>query len=319
MHVRLVFLASAAFALACSEPKSGPSSSSSTHFLSCSQDADCDNLPVGATCGDSGYCVDGTRNIEGDVVFEDNFDGGVLDAASFTPELGFSLRNGEAEYYLGGPENLSVTGGNLVLTARSEAHEEAQFTSASIETRGLHSWTYGRFEARILAPTGRGCSPTFWLSPESPGAPVKLCSSFTACEEESMQAWGSVVVMNVRSEQGSQVRHAAAFATPSKTLPVPSPADVGGSSTLERAASADYHEYAALWGPKRIDWFVDGKLQASFDITSPDIYYPAGTNPFTAPFHLKLSLAIGGLAEPPVAADYPQEMRVDWVRVTQFK
>jgi len=64
---------------------------------------------------------------------------------------------------------------------------------------------------------------------------------------------------------------------------------------------------------------VDGKLEATFDTTAANIYEPEGKNPFAQPFHLKLSLAIGGLAEAPVAADYPQQMRVDWVRVTQFE
>lgn len=320
MHVvRLVSLACAILAVACGEPKGGPSASSSSHFLACTQDSDCNNLPVPATCGPNGYCINGTKNIERDVVFEDNFDGSVLDASSYTPELGFSIRNGEAEYYLGGPENLSVTGGDLVLTARAEVHKEAQFTSASVETRGLRSWTYGLFEARILAPTGRGCSPSFWLYPEMPGAPVKLCTSFTACATDILPAWGDIIVMNVQSEQQNQVLHAAGYATPSDTLPVPGPAEGGGSSTLEPEPSADYHEYSAWWGPERIDWFVDGRLQASFDTTAASIHPPEGKNPFAQPFHLKLSLAIGGLAEAPVAADYPQTMRVDWVRVTQFK
>lgn len=320
MHaVRLLSFASVMAVLACGEPKSGPSTSSSSHFLSCTQDTDCDNLPVSATCGAKGVCVNGTTSIERDVVFEDDFGASLLDTKKFAPELGFGIRNAEAQYYLGGPENLGVAGGNLVLTARAEAHEEAQFTSASVETRGLHSWTYGLFEARILAPTGRGCSPSFWLYPEMPGAAVKLCSSFTACATEILPAWGDIVVMNVQSEQPAQVRLAADYATPSDTLPVPGPAEGGGSTTLEQEASAQYHEYSAFWGPKRIDWFVDGALQASFDITSPDIHHPEGKNPFTQPFHLKLSLALGGLAEAPVAADYAQEMRVDWVRVTQFK
>lgn len=317
--VRLLSLASAITALACSEPQGGPSASSSSHFLSCSQDSDCDNLPIPATCGTDGYCVNGTTNIERNLVFEEKFDGDTLDARNFAPELGYGIRNDEAQYYLGGPENVSVAGGDLVLTARAEAYEEAQITSASLETRGLHSWTYGLFEARILAPTGRGCSPTFWLYPEAPGAPVKLCSSFTDCEMESMRAWGDIVAMNVRSEQPDQVRQTAGYAKPSSTLPVPGPAEGGGSSTLGGEASSSYHEYSAFWGPKRIDWFVDGELRASLDITSTDIHHPDGKNPFAQPFHLKLSLAIGGLAEAPVADDYPQEMRVDWVRVTQFE
>jgi beta-glucanase (GH16 family) len=321
MHsLRFHFLVLPLVALACSEPKSGPSSSSSSHFLECAADADCGNLLVPATCGDDGYCAASGKKIEREIVFEDEFDGEVLDSASYVPELGFNLRHAEAQYYLGGPENLTVGGGELVLTARAEAYEMAMFTSASIETRGLRSWTYGLFEARILAPTGQGCSPAFWLYPEAPGAPVKVCESFTSCVEEAIwPVWGDVVVMNVRSEQPAEVRHTASFATQSDMFPALTGSEGGGSTTLAAEASAEYHDYAVWWGPERIDWFVDGELQATFDTTAVEINHPEGKNPFAQPFHLKLSLALGGLAEAPVAADYPVEMRVDWLRVTQFK
>lgn len=321
MHlVRLGLLLLSALAVACGEPNGGPSSSSSSHFLECERDADCSNLPVAATCGGDGYCATASGRVEREVVFEDDFDGNVLAAASYAPELGFGLRHEEDQYYLGGPANLKVADGQLVLTARAEAKEMAMFTSASVETRGLRSWTYGLFEARILAPTGRGCAPSFWLYPEAPGAPVKTCNSFTDCTEDDVwPAWGSVSVMNVRSEQPAQVRQEASFATPHATLPALTGSEGGGSTQLAADASAGYHDYAAWWGPERIDFFIDGELRATFDTTSTEINHPEGKNPFAQPFHLKLSLAVGGLAEAPVAADYPREMRVDWVRVTQFQ
>ena len=315
--VRLLSVALGALVMACGEP-SGPSSSSSSHWLSCEQDSDCDNLAVPASCGGDGYCVSSTGKIEQSIVFEDDFDGETLDADSFAPEIGFSVRNGDAEYYTDRPENLTLQDGELVLTARAEAYEEAMFTSASIETRGLHSWTYGRFEARILAPSGRGTGPAFWLYPES-GAPVRVCSSASDCTEGTWPAWGDIVVMTVRSEQPNEILHTSSYATPDDALGELTRGQGGGTTSLATPVSADYHDYAVLWGPQRIDWFVDGELQATLDTTSADIHHPEGINPFTQPFHLKLSLAVGGLSEAPFAADYPQEMRVDWVRVTQFE
>ena len=315
---RLPLVAFAVLATACGEP-SGPSSSSSSHWLRCEADADCDNLPLPATCGGDGYCVSGTRKVEQTVVFEDDFEGAALDASSFQPELGFSVRNGDAEYYTDRPDNVALEGGELVITARAEDYEDAAFTSGSIETRGLRSWTYGRFEARILAPTGRGCGPAFWLYPESDVPPVRVCSDADTCTEGTWPAWGDIVVMTVRSDAPNDVLHTASFATPDATLGELVRDEGGGTTTLEAPVSAEYHDYAVVWGPRRIEWFLDGELTASFATTSGGIFQPEGENPFAQPFHLKLSLAVGGLAEAPVAADYPQAMRVDWLRVTQFE
>ncbi len=316
--VPILIVALAVLGTACSDP-GGPSASSSSHWLTCETDSDCDNLSLPASCGSDGYCVSATGKIEQSVVFEDEFDGDTLDSSSYLPESGFSIRNGDLEYYTDRPENVALDSGELVLTARAEAYEEAMFTSASIETRSLKSWTYGRFEARILAPTGRGCGPAFWLYPETDAAPVRVCTSADACTEGTWPAWGDMVVMTVRSEQPSEVLHTASYATPDDTLGELVRGEGGGTTSLEQPASADYHDYAMLWGPERIDWFVDGALRASFDTTDGAIHHPEGKNPFHEPFHLKLTLAVGGLSEAPVADDYPQEMRVSWLRVTQYQ
>ncbi len=47
--------------------------------------------------------------------------------------------------------------------ARREAFEGAEWTSARIKTQGLQTFTYGRIEARILLPAGRGLWPAFWM------------------------------------------------------------------------------------------------------------------------------------------------------------
>src|SRR5262245_33808398 len=52
----LLFVALAVLAAACGEP-SGPNASSSSHWLTCESDSDCDNLSVPASCGSDGYCV----------------------------------------------------------------------------------------------------------------------------------------------------------------------------------------------------------------------------------------------------------------------
>ncbi len=315
----LLSLALVALALAgCGDP-SEPQSSSSSNWLRCTSDAQCDNLSVAATCGSDGFCAStGGGKIEQSLVFQDEFDDAGLNPDHFKPETGNSLRNGDAETYTSRPENITVEGGELVLTARSETFGSAKFTSGSVETNGLQSFSYGRFEASILAPTGAGTGPTFWLLPQDPGADKTVCAALDDCTTGSWPAWGDIVVMTVRSEQPSQVLHTASYAKQDATLGL-TRGQGGGTTELGAPVSDGYHDYAIEWGPKRIEWFIDGQLEASFDTTSTDIVQPDGVAPFQRAFYVKLLLAVGGLSEAPDAAQYPQEMRVRSLKIWQYR
>ena len=76
--------------------------------------------------------------------------------------------NNELEYYTARPQNVQVSGGNLVITAAKEDYTGADgiarhYTSARLQTKGLFSQQYGRFEARIQIPKGQGMWPAFWM------------------------------------------------------------------------------------------------------------------------------------------------------------
>ena len=45
---------------------------------------------------------------------------------------------------------------------RGKGKTEADYTAASLTTRGKASWTYGRIEMRAKLPKGRGVWPAFW-------------------------------------------------------------------------------------------------------------------------------------------------------------
>ena len=42
------------------------------------------------------------------------------------------------------------------------ARKSAEYTSASLTTRGLHGWQFGRFEMRARIDTRSGLWPAFW-------------------------------------------------------------------------------------------------------------------------------------------------------------
>ena len=81
--------------------------------------------------------------------------------------------NGELEYYTDRRDNSFVDGsGNLVLRAVREA-SWASRTRRAGSTRGdLREFTYGRFEARLKVPAGRGYWPAFWLLGSNGSSPA---------------------------------------------------------------------------------------------------------------------------------------------------
>ncbi|MEM7558078.1 MAG: glycoside hydrolase family 16 protein, partial [Planctomycetota bacterium] len=110
-----------------------------------------------------------------ELVWADEFNqDGPPDAQNWQTEEGF-VRNDEAQWYQ--PQNAICKNGMLYITGREEVKRNPnyvkgstdpketkfiEFTSASLETKGLHSWTMGRFVMRAKIPHGEGMWPAFW-------------------------------------------------------------------------------------------------------------------------------------------------------------
>ncbi|TFG40819.1 MAG: glycoside hydrolase family 16 protein, partial [Bacteroidia bacterium] len=110
------------------------------------------------------------------LVWNDEFNiDGKPDPLSWRYEHGF-VRNQELQWYQ--EENAICTGGVLLIEGRREktrnpgfisgsqnwkaSREFAQFTSASIQTRGFRQWLFGRFEIRARVDTSHGSWPAIW-------------------------------------------------------------------------------------------------------------------------------------------------------------
>jgi beta-glucanase (GH16 family) len=112
------------------------------------------------------------------LVWHDEFDTpGRPNPANWTYEHGF-VRNHEWQWYQS--ENATVTeDGVLLITARQEDRpcpwyregskdwkhnrKRIECTSASVITRGLHEFLYGRFVIRARIPASRGSWPAIWM------------------------------------------------------------------------------------------------------------------------------------------------------------
>jgi beta-glucanase (GH16 family) len=209
--------------------------------------------------------------------------------------------NNELEYYTSRPENVRQENGDLVIEAIKQRFKgpdgvEAGYTSARIDTAGRFSQKYGRFEARIKLPSGRGIWPAFWLL----GDNFKT-AGWPACGEiDIMENIGSEPATNHGSMHGPGYSGDRAL-TATYRLP---------SGRLDDA----FHVFAAEWEPDKVRFYVDGHL---YEVRTPaDI--PAGTKwIFDHPFFVILNTAVGGNfpGNPDASTRFPQEMLVDYVRV----
>ena len=104
------------------------------------------------------------------LVWQDEFNGTVLDATKWTPQIGDGCDinlcgwgNNELQYYTDRSENVKVENGNLVITSLKETYATREYTSAKLRSIGKGDFTYGRIEARIKLPKGEGSWPAFWM------------------------------------------------------------------------------------------------------------------------------------------------------------
>jgi beta-glucanase (GH16 family) len=245
---------------------------------------------AGAGCGSSSSSSSPSWKL----VWSDEFDGAALDSTRWAVDIGDGFGTMQQDYDTARPENISVSGGNLVITARQESYQGASYTSGRIETNGKFAQKYGRFEARIQIPHGQGMWPAFWLL----GANFEQVG-WPACGElDIMEARGATPTTVLGSMHGpGGDSYTAAYALP------------GGASFSDA-----FHVFALEWDPGQVRWYVDDQL---YETQSADMLPASQPWVFDAPFFIILDLALGGDFGGSLASStpLPQSMLVDYVRV----
>ena len=233
------------------------------------------------------------------LVWSDEFEvAGAPDPGKWTYEEGY-VRNKEVQFYTRRPENVRVEGGKLVIEAKKDNWEGKPVTSASVTTRGLHSWQYGRFEIRAKIPTGRGTWPAIWML----GNNISQVGWPKSGEIDIMEnvgydpkkIHGTVHTGDLNHTKGTQK----------------------GGTTEHPDPWSDFHVYAVDWTKERMTFLFDGKPYFTFE---NDGQGDKGTWPFDQPFFLIINLAIGGGWGGVQGVDegiYPSRYEIDWVRIYQ--
>ncbi len=226
---------------------------------------------------------------------------GAPDDAMWTYEIGTGIGgwgNNELQYYTDQPENVKVEDGMLHITAQKEIFMGSSYTSARIVTKGLFEQAYGRFEARIQLPWGRGLWPAFWLL----GAD---------CGDVAWPQCGEIDIMEYRG-QDPTIIHGS----------VHGPGYSASEAVTKRYELANdrfdtgFHIFGIEWGPNYINYYVDDVLYNQ--ITPEDV---PGKWVYDQPFYIILNVAVGGsfVGTPNSQTIFPQTMLVDYVRIYEYE
>jgi len=231
------------------------------------------------------------------LTWHDEFDGTELDRTNWNFDIGGSgWGNSEWQAYTDAPENIRVADGMLVIEAREDPTLPAgrPYSSARIKTEDLHSWKYGRIEARIKLPNGQGIWPAFWMM------------------GDTKQGWPTSGEIDILEFIGREPDHIYA------TIHAPgySGGKGVGSNLVVNADTLknDFHVYAIEWQENEIRWLFDE--QEYFKVTPTDV--PAAWI-FDHGFFIIMNMAVGGRwpGYPDKTTVFPQFMTVDYVRVYQ--
>jgi beta-glucanase (GH16 family) len=247
-----------------------------------------------------GACTGSTAPKSYEVVWEDDFTGaaGTLpSAADWGFDIGTDWGNAQLEYDTDRAQNAALDGaGNLRIVARQESWLGSNYTSARITTAGKHAFKYGRFEARLKVPTGQGLWPAFWLL----GADFGTVGWPRTGEIDIMETRGQEPTINHGTLHGPGYSGGGGL-TRAYTLP---------SGSFDTA----FHEFRVDWSSSQIRWYVDGRLYHEVN---------KGEQPgewvYDHTFYIILNVAVGGgfVGAPDGSTTFPQELVVDWVRVSQ--
>jgi beta-glucanase (GH16 family) len=180
-------------------------------------------------------------------------------------------------------------------------------TSASVTTRGKHSWLYGRFEIRAKIDTRSGSWPAFWTLGTRGNWPANG-------EIDIMEYFGNSVLANI------------AWAGKPGGAPNPNGATWNSVRLPLRSLAANwsdqFHTWRMDWDSKSIKLFLDDKQVNEQDLSktiNTSLGRGAPENPFVGGgAYLILNQAIGGQSGGDSShTEFPVRFLVDYVRVWQ--
>lgn len=233
------------------------------------------------------------------LVWSDEFNGtGLPDSTKWNYDSGGEgWGNNELQFYTTRrKENARMENGVLIVEARRESWEKNKYTSARLVSKHKGDWKYGRIEARLKCPAGRGTWPAFWML----STDWKYGGWPESGEIDIMEHVGYMpdsIFGSVHTKAFNHIMHTQS---------------TGGLYLPD--AEQKFHVYAIEWFEDRMDFFVDNVKYHTFK----NLHKTSDEWPFDQRFHVILNLAVGGNWGGAKGVDetiWPRRMEVDYVRV----
>ncbi|HSV89442.1 MAG TPA: glycoside hydrolase family 16 protein [Bacteroidales bacterium] len=234
------------------------------------------------------------------LVWQDEFNGTTIDPDYWVFETGTGCPNlcgwGNNELQFYRSQNAWVSNGTLIIEARRESIQGSAFTSARMKTQGRKSFQYGRIDIRALLPKGQGMWPALWM----------LGNNITTV---GWPRCGEIDIMEMVGGQGREntVHGTIHWFTDRHVF-------TGRGFTLSQGTFYQrYHVFSLIWDQSFVRFLVDNVQFHQIDIT------PDHMTEFHHEFFFIFNIAVGGNwpGSPDATTIFPQQMRVDYVRVFQ--
>lgn len=258
------------------------------------------------------------------LVWSDEFDGsGPIDTTSWNFEHGF-VRNHEYQWYQ--EQNAYRKDGKLYIECRAEhkpnptydatstdwgkSQKYLEVTSSSVNTCDKREFLYGRFEVRAKFPVDLGSWPTIWMM----GNNRKTGYGWPSVGETALMEFyhvGGVPTISANSCCGSDRKGEPNWSY--RYIPYPFLA------FKDKNWIKKFHVWRLDWDEENLKYYLDGKLihQIPMSTRVNGKAQGEGVNPYTKPFHLRLSMALRPNDGPLANFKLPKTMIVDYVRVYQ--
>ena len=216
------------------------------------------------------------------LIFDDEFSGASLPSTwenCYWYSLNGCGNGNEMEWYT--PNNISVSGGALHLTAEKQTVNGHDYTSGMVTSYDHFSFTYGYVEWQAQIPAGQGFWPALWLLPENGSWPPEI---------------DALEVVGAQPDVATGTYHE------------PDGTSQGHDVVIPGLSSGGWHTFGVDWEPGSITWYIDGKAR-----------YSSTTDVTSLPMYLVMNLAVGGTwpGPPNASTPFPSSFNIDYVRVWQ--
>jgi beta-glucanase (GH16 family) len=267
-------------------------------------------VPAAGDCGDPVY---NSAGVPWTCSFDDEFDGTALDTRKWLPMTTAKTgTTGGGACFTDSPNNISVSGGYLNLTVRTEAAPfrcktptssvATWWTAGEVATYTKFAQTYGRFSVRAKFPaaTVAGLQSALWLWPNNA---VKY------------GAWPQTGEIDIAEEYSVLADRAVPYVHylyDPKTVNTSTNTNIATNNYCTLSIG-DFHDYTVEWSPTTITIYYDGQACITDNYQA---YGLLGGQPFDQPFFVTLTQSLGiGKNVLNLRTPLPATTQVDWVRV----